>query len=124
VAGLKGVVLAGVGSADAPGTRTINVQMVQYFCKSWADDPPDPENMAAKYPAGDCIIRFGDTIAPIIGRVAAAALLETFLGNHRRYDFKILEDFVRGPIIVTSRINSRVSGTTKRMRLPSSVFSM
>src|ERR1700756_1546179 len=39
-----------------------NVQLVKDFCKAWGDDPPDAEDMANKYLADDCVVRFGEQI--------------------------------------------------------------
>ncbi len=109
--GLGAIAVAAAGSAGAVDVSAIekaNVQLVKDFCKSWADDPPDSENMATKYLADDCVIRFGDTITPVTGQTAAAALFDTFLGNGERYDLKILETFAHGPIVVNSRMDSKI----------------
>jgi limonene-1,2-epoxide hydrolase len=111
--GLGAIALAAAKSAnavDVGGVDKANIQLVKDFCKAWADDPPDSENMANHFLAEDCIVRFGETIAPVTGQVAAAALFESFLGNGQRYDLRILETFAHGPIVVNSRMDSTIRG--------------
>jgi limonene-1,2-epoxide hydrolase len=103
-----------LNSPSAASTATIektNIQLVKDFCKAWGDDPPDAEEMANKYLADDCVVRFGDTIEPVTGHDAAIELFQTFLSNGERYDLKVLETFARGPVVVNSRIDSTIKGT-------------
>jgi len=106
-------------AASSAVIEKANVQLVKDFCKAWGDDPPDAENMANKYLSDDCIVRFGETIEPVTGHEAAAALFDTFLANGERYDLKILETFARGPVVVNSRVDSTIRGT--RTTHPTSV---
>jgi limonene-1,2-epoxide hydrolase len=107
-------------SASSPvSVEKANVQLVKDFCKAWGDDPPDADDMAAKFLTDDCVVRFGDTIEPVTGHDAAIALFQTFLSNGERYDLKILESFSRGPIVVNSRVDSTIKGT--RTTHPTSV---
>jgi len=98
-------------AASAGSIEKANVELVKEFCKAWNDDPPDADDMAAKYLTDDCLVRFGDTIEPVTGHDAAIALFQTFLSNGERYDLKILETFARGPVVVNSRIDSTIKGT-------------
>lgn len=111
--------LNGPSAASSAVIEKANVQLVKDFCKAWGDDPPDAEDMANKYLADDCIVRFGDTIDPVTGHEAAVSLFQTFLSNGERYDLKILETFARGPVVVNSRIDSTIKGT--RTTHPTSV---
>ncbi|HEX4504828.1 MAG TPA: limonene-1,2-epoxide hydrolase family protein [Alphaproteobacteria bacterium] len=111
--------LNGPSAASAATIEKANIQLVKDFCKAWGDDPPDPDDMAAKYLADDCVVRFGDTIDPVTGHDAAIALFQTFLSSGERYDLKILETFARGPVVVNSRIDSTIKGT--RTTHPTSV---
>ncbi len=119
--GLGAIAVAAAGSAGAVDVSAIekaNVQLVKDFCKAWSDDPPDSDNLATKYLTDDCVIRFGDTIAPVTGQTAAAALFETFLGNGERYDLKILETFAHGPIVVNSRMDSKIRAAGNKTPTP------
>jgi limonene-1,2-epoxide hydrolase len=98
-------------AASMASIEKANTQLVRDFCKAWGDDPPDAEDMANKFLADDCLVRFGDTIEPVTGHDAAIALFQTFLGNGERYDLKILETFSRGPVVVNSRVDSTIKGT-------------
>jgi limonene-1,2-epoxide hydrolase len=109
--GLGAIAIAAAKEANAVDVSAVekaNVQLVKDFCKAWADDPPDCENMANRFLAEDCVVRFGETIAPVTGQVAAAALFQSFLGSGQRYDLKILETFAHGPIVVNSRMDSTI----------------
>src|SRR5271155_3672137 len=107
----SGLPASNAPSAASPGSiEKANVQLVKDFCKAWGDDPPDAEDMANKYLADDCVVRFGDTIEPVTGHDAAIALFQTFLSNGERYDLKILETFSRGPVVVNSRVDSTIKG--------------
>lgn len=119
--GLGAIAVAAAGSAgavDYGAVEKANVQLVKDFCKAWADDPPDSENLATHFLADDCVIRFGDTIAPVTGQTAAVALFETFLGNGERYDLKILETFAHGPIVVNSRMDSTIRESGRKNPTP------
>jgi limonene-1,2-epoxide hydrolase len=111
--------LNGPSAASAETIEKANVLLVRDFCKAWGDDPPDPDDMANKFLADDCVVRFGDTIEPVSGHDAAVALFQTFLSNGERYDLKILETFARGPVVVNSRVDSTIKGT--RTMHPTSV---
>jgi limonene-1,2-epoxide hydrolase len=109
--GLGAIAMAAAKPANAVDVSAVekaNIQLVKDFCKAWADDPPDSENLANHFLAEDCIVRFGETIAPVTGQAGAAALFESFLGNGQRYDLKILETFAHGPIVVNSRMDSTI----------------
>src|SRR6185312_208494 len=70
-----------LNAPSAASTATIekaNIQLVKDFCKAWGDDPPDADDMANKFLADDCVVRFGDTIDPVTGHDAAIALFQTF----------------------------------------------
>jgi limonene-1,2-epoxide hydrolase len=112
--------LSGPSAASAAAIEKANAQLVKDFCKAWGDNPPDAENMANKYLADDCVVRFGDTVDPVSGHDAAVALFQTFLNNGERYDLKILETFARGPVVMNSRIDTTIKGP--RTTHPTSVI--
>ncbi len=109
--GLGALAAATAGSAMAAEsgvTEKANVQLVKDFCKAWGDDPPDAEKMTNQFLADDCVVRFGETIAPVSGQSAVTELFQSFLSNGERYDLKIIDSFARGPIVVNSRIDSTI----------------
>ncbi len=119
--GLGALALAAAGTSSAvelSATDKANLQLVKDFCKAWNEDPPDPEKMASQFLAEDCVVRFGETIAPVSGQTGAVELFQSFLNNGERYDLKIIDTFARGPIVVNSRVdstikNDRVTNPTK-----------
>jgi len=119
--GLGALAVAAAGmatAAESSGAEKANLQLVKDFCKAWGDDPPDAEKMTNQYLAEDCVIRFGETIAPVSGQAAAIELFQSFLNSGQRYDLKILDTFTRGPVVVNARIdstikNNRITNPTK-----------
>ena len=112
--GLSAMAVAASGEipalADSSSVEKANTQVVKDFCQSWAENPPDPEKMVDQFMTDDCLVRFGDKVAPVSGKSAVVTLLGTFLTNGERYDLKILETFARGPVVVNSRIDSTLKG--------------
>jgi limonene-1,2-epoxide hydrolase len=96
--------------ADTSSVEKTNIQVVKDFCQSWSDDPPDPDKMVDQFMTDDCLVRFGDKVAPVSGRGAVVALFGTFLTNGERYDLKIQETFARGPVVMNARIDSTLKG--------------
>jgi limonene-1,2-epoxide hydrolase len=114
VSGLGAITMAAAGglpaAADSSTVEKTNIQVVKDFCQAWAEDPPDPDKMVDQFLTEDCLVRFGDKVAPVTGRSAAAALFRSFLANGERYDLKILETFARGPVVANSRTDSTLKG--------------
>lgn len=97
--------------ADSSSVEKTNIQVVKDFCQSWADNPPDPDKMVDQFMTDDCLVRFGDKVAPVSGRSATVSLFGTFLTNGERYELKILETFAHGPVVVNYRTDSTLKGT-------------
>jgi len=104
---------ATAGSASAASASAVeksNLQLVKDFCQAWSEDPPDADKLASQFLSDDCVVRFGETVAPVSGQEAAIALFQTFLNNGERYELKIVETFAHGPVVVTSRVDSTIKG--------------
>jgi limonene-1,2-epoxide hydrolase len=100
-------------SADISTLEKSNSQLVKDFCAAWGDDSPDAEKIVEQFMTDDCVVRFGETVAPVSGHTATLGLFNTFLGNGERYELKILETFARGPIVVNSRIDSTIKDSRR-----------
>ncbi len=111
-AGLGGVVAAATGAlpaaADSSTVEKLNVQLVKDFCQAWGDESPDAEKIVNQFMTDDCLVRFGDAVAPVNGQGATITLFETFLGNGERYELKILQTFAHGPVVVNARTDSTI----------------
>ncbi len=94
--------------ADGTTLEKSNVQLVKDFCQAWGDESPDADKMVGQFMADDCVVRFGDSVAPVTGRAATATLFRTFLGSGERYELKILDTFAHGPVVVNARTDSTI----------------
>jgi limonene-1,2-epoxide hydrolase len=100
-------------SADTSTLEKGNVLLVKDFCAAWSDDSPDAEKIVNQFMADDCVVRFGESVAPVSGHPAAISLFNTFLGNGERYELRIMETFARGPVVVNARIDSTLKNSRK-----------
>ena len=112
--GTAAIALASMpAAADQSTLEKSNAQLVKDFCAAWGDDSPDAEKIVNQFMADDCVVRFGESVAPVSGHPATIGLFDTFLGNGERYELKILETFARGPIVMNSRIDSTIKDSRK-----------
>lgn len=110
-----GVAAARAAAAGPEGTtlQKSNVQLVKDFCAAWGDASADAEKIVNQYLADDCLVRFGDSVAPVSGHAPAVTLFQTFLGNGERYELKILETFAHGPVVVNARTDSTIKDSRR-----------
>lgn len=116
IAGGLGTVAAAItlpAPADTSTLEKTNSQLVKDFCAAWGDDSPDAEKIVNQFMADDCVVRFGESVAPVSGHPAVISLFNTFLGNGERYELRILETFARGPVVVNSRVDSTIKDSRK-----------
>ncbi len=117
--GAAAAVTALPAAADSSTLEKTNVQLVKDFCQAWGDDSPDAEKIVNQFMTDDCLVRFGDSVAPVSGQAATIALFQTFLSNGERYELKILQTFAHGPVVVNARTDSTI--TNDRRVNPTSV---
>jgi len=109
-----GVVLAAafVGQAQAAemsATDRANVDLVNDHMKGWGAADATGAKLAAAY-ADDCVLRIDETKPPLVGKAAAIALFDSFLGKGVRFDIRIDQTFARGPVVTNSRVDTQLIG--------------
>lgn len=81
------------------------LDLVTAFCQSFATR--DMQKIAS-YLAGDCVYRITETAAPLTGP-AAIERIRAYVERSTSVEFKILESWVKGPVVVNERIDHFVS---------------
>ena len=113
-AGLGAVTpLAFAGTADAAewtAAEKANVQLVNDFCASWSTR--DLKQIRPRL-SNDCIYRMSETIPAVTGHAGVTEKLESWMtSSDRGVEFKILDSWAAGPLVMNHRIDSFKS--TKR----------
>jgi limonene-1,2-epoxide hydrolase len=85
-----------------------NVKLVQTFCAAWST-----RDLQRVLPlmADDCVYRMTETTPPALGHQGVTDRLGTWMQTSDRIEFRILETFAAGPIVMTHRIDRFVSTT-------------
>lgn len=95
--------------AAAPNdAEEANIQWVNDYLKSFADHPPDPVRIGG-YFTEDCFVRLAQTMAPTTGRAAAIEGFRKILVDGQRFEIKVLETYAKGPLVLSSRIDTLVT---------------
>ena len=112
VAGLAGAAafgsLAPLAGAELSTAEKANVDLVTAFCASWSTRDM---SKIAPFLAGDSVYRMSETTPPVVGPDGVRERLESWLETSQQIEFRILETFAKGPIVVNHRIDRFVSTT-------------
>jgi len=109
-AGLAGVAALGsaipAAGAELSSAEKANVDLVTAFCAAWST-----RDMAKITPflASDSVYRMSETTPPVVGPAGVRERLESWLETSQQIEFKILETFARGPMVVNHRIDRFIS---------------
>jgi len=109
MAGLAGIVALGGGSGDAAQVSEVeqaNTKIVADFCAAWSTR--DLEKILP-FLADDSIYRMNETAPPALGHAGVRERLGSWMETSQQIEFKILETFAKGPIVVNHRIDRFVS---------------
>jgi limonene-1,2-epoxide hydrolase len=96
-------------AAEWSESERANVQLVGEFCASWST-----RDLARILPrlAGDCVYRMSETTPPVTGHAGVTERLGSWMpSSDLGIEFKILETFAAGPIVINHRIDSFKSTT-------------
>lgn len=96
-------------AAEWTAVERANVQLVGDFCASWST-----RDLARILPrlADDCIYRMSETVAPVTGHAGVTDRLGSWMpSSDLGIEFKIVETFAAGPIVMNHRIDSFKSTT-------------
>ena len=107
--GVAAGVLAWPRSADAAEwseAEQANVRIVNDFCAAWAT-----RDLARTLPflSADCVYRMTETAAPATGHGGVTDRLKPTVDRSTRVEFKVLDTFAAGPIVINHRIDQFVS---------------
>jgi len=112
---LKTAGLSGLAAALGHGTAVraqesdlerANLRIVRDFCASWST-----RDRSRIYPllAADAVYRMSETVPPVTGPEGVEERLGSWIESSQEIEFRILETYVKGPVVVTHRIDRFVS---------------
>jgi len=85
-----------------------NIQTVNDFCAAWSTrDMAKP----LQFLSDECVYRMTETAAPAKGHAKVIEKLKSYVDATDRLEFKIVETFAKGPIVMNHRVDSFVSKT-------------
>jgi limonene-1,2-epoxide hydrolase len=104
--------VAGEACADTAPTaaEAANLKVVQDFLATWPAPDFDVDKVMATYLAADCSIRPIDTQPFLHGPAAVAAAFKAYAPHGERFKADVVSTYVRGPIVVTQRVDSQIGG--------------
>src|SRR5215471_11148820 len=110
----SGFLAHGLTQAQAPqptawnAQEKANVELVNKFCAAWSTrDVAQP----LSFLADDSIYRMSETTPPAKGHDGVIEKLKSYVDESDRVEFKVLETFARGSIVMNHSIDSFVSKT-------------
>jgi limonene-1,2-epoxide hydrolase len=102
--GLLASGVATVSAAELTDEEKKNVQLVADFCASWST-----RDLERVFPhlADDCLYRMTETIPAVTGHAGVTEKLGSWMtSSDLGIEFKILETFAAGPMVINRRIDS------------------
>jgi limonene-1,2-epoxide hydrolase len=96
-------------TAESTAAERANVELVRDFCASWST-----RDLAQILPrlADDCVYRMSETMPPVAGHAGVAGRLGSWMtSSDLGIEFRILDTFAAGPIVMNHRIDSFKSTT-------------
>jgi limonene-1,2-epoxide hydrolase len=102
--------VARLSAADWTAAQKANVQLVNAFCDSWATR--DLKQILPRL-SNDCTYRMSETVPAVTGHAGVTEKLgEWMTSSDRGIEFKVLDTWAAGPMVMNHRIDSFKS--TKR----------
>jgi len=103
------LLLPRIGSAqDWSADERANVDVVARFCAAWST--LDLQRVTALM-SGDSVYRMTETAPPVTGHQALIDQMQPWVDTSSAIEFKILETFAKGPLVVNHRIDTFSSET-------------
>jgi limonene-1,2-epoxide hydrolase len=90
------------GAAEATTEEKMNIAVVNAFCAAFATR--DMANIAA-FLAPSCSYRMTETMPPAVG-AAAVERIKSYVERSSKIEFKVLDTWARGPMVMNERIDS------------------
>lgn len=91
--------------AAARSPEDENIALVNDFCLAWATR--NVEKILG-FLARECVYRMTETTPPATGHAEIAARIKTFLDTSTEVEFKVLDTYAKGPMVVNHRIDKFV----------------
>ena len=97
-----------IAAAELTAAEKANVDLVTSFCAAWS-----ARDMAkiTPYLTTESVYRMSETTPPVVGPDGVRERLGSWLETSQQIEFKILETFARGPMVINHRIDRFVSTT-------------
>jgi len=96
-------------AAEVSPLERANLELVTAFCNSFAGRDM---TKIASFLADTCVYRVTETAPPLQGRDAVERI-RTYVVAAETIEFKILESWVKGPVVVNERVDAFVSPQRK-----------
>jgi limonene-1,2-epoxide hydrolase len=93
-------------AAQATPAEQANVRLVNEFCAAWASR--DFDRILA-YVGDDNVYRMTETTPPAIGHAGIRERLGQWLKDSDSIDFKVLDTWAKGPMVINHRIDTFAS---------------
>jgi limonene-1,2-epoxide hydrolase len=95
--------------ADWSDAEQANVRVVADFCEAWSTR--DLKRILS-FLADDCVYRMTETTPPATGHAGVTERLGSWLQTSDRIEFRIIETFAKGPMVMNHRVD-RFSSSTR-----------
>jgi limonene-1,2-epoxide hydrolase len=105
LAGLAVAIPREAEAADPTPLEEANLALVTAFCESFATRDIDS---IASFLSPTCVYRITESAAPLTGD-AAVERIRGYLERAATVEFKILESWVKGPVVMNERVDTFVS---------------
>ena len=100
--------IAGAPQVTRSPEESANVRLVYEFCAAWATR--DLQKILA-HVAEDNVYRMTETTPPAIGHAGIRERLGSWLETSQQIEFRIIDTFAKGPMVVNHRVDRFVSTT-------------
>lgn len=96
------------GGAVQSEAEAANIKLVEEFCASWStlDLAQVTSHMAV-----DSVYRMSETTPPVTGHEGVVGIMQSWFESSYAIEFRILETFARGPLVINHRIDTFSSDT-------------
>jgi limonene-1,2-epoxide hydrolase len=109
VLGMSGSTDGGQRQTQPSAAEQANIQIVNGFCAAWATRDP---KQILRFFADDGTYRMTETTPPVTGPAGIMERLgEWIASSDKGIEFKVLDTYARGPMVVNHRIDSFRSST-------------
>jgi limonene-1,2-epoxide hydrolase len=95
-------------AAQLTASEAANVRLVADFCASWST--LDLAQVTS-FMTDESIYRMSQTTPPVTGPAGVIGIMESWFESSSAIEFRILETFAKGPLVVNHRIDTYSSDT-------------